>query len=189
MRACRSAIGVALCLLLLSFLALGCGGTPGQILARWTLEVPGAAPHAIEIPARLESELPHRNLKFRLTAAVDLDGALAGHDLELVLPYLPAPVTLRVDGRDALLLGDPGPGAREGDGAPRRWLLPASVTSSGRPLALELEVTHRWTQSAWLDVAPELVTGRLDAARADRNGIAATSTADGSDSSRSRRSG
>jgi hypothetical protein len=148
--------GLALCLLLALF-TLACGRERGQVLAHWTLEVPGQAAHAVDLPARLEGELPRRLLKYRLITEVVLDPGLVGHDLELVLPYLPAFASLHVDGQEAPLLGDAGPAAAYGGSAPRRWLLPASVTGASGRLVLELEVTHRWTSSARIDVAPELV--------------------------------
>lgn len=160
---------LALGLVALAVLLAGCGRETGQILRRWTLEVPGAAPHAIDLPARLEGEIPSRLLVYRLVTTVALDSALVGHDVELVLPYLPAFASLRVDGQDARLVSDPGPAAEYGGTVPRRWLLPSSLTSGERPITLEIDVTHRWTQSARIDVPPELVVAGSPSPLAERN--------------------
>jgi predicted Ser/Thr protein kinase len=155
---------------LLAILAIGCGREPGQILAHWTLDIPGAAARSIDLPVRLEADLPHRISKYRLRATVDLDPALVGRDVELVLPHLPALASLRVDGQEARLVGDPEPASAYGGGAPRRWLLPSSATSVGAPpVTLELEVTHAWSPSARIDVAPELVAVGFASPRAERN--------------------
>jgi serine/threonine-protein kinase len=169
MHARRTGSGLAFCAFLLSLLTIGCGREPGQLIARWTLEVPGEAPRSVDLPARLEGLLPYRVLQYRLKATVTVDPALAGRDVELVLPYLPAPVTLRVDGQEAYLAGDPRPGAEFGGCAPRRWLLPSSATGAGSPVDLELEVTHAWTPSARIDSVPELVAAGSTSRAAERD--------------------
>jgi len=147
---------------------LGCARQTAQMLPHWTLEVPGAAPRTIEIPARLES-LPDERLVYRLKTTVTLDGSLVGHDVELVAPYLPAFASAYADGQAARLVSDPGPAAAYGGSAPRRWLLPAATTKAG-VIALEIDVSHAWTQSARLDAIPELVAAGASAPIADRNG-------------------
>jgi serine/threonine-protein kinase len=169
MHARWTGLGPAFCAFLLSLLTLGCGREPGQILAHWTLEVPGEQPRSVDLPARLESVLGDRVLRYRLKAAVPIDPSLAGHDVELVLPYLAAPVTLRVEGEEAYLAGDARPGATYGGCGPRRWLLPSSATSGASPVHLELEVTHHWTPSARIDSVPELVAGGSTSPAAERN--------------------
>ena len=168
----RTGRGGALChfiVLLLSVLALGCGGDRGRILTHWTLEVPGSAPRAVDLPARLEGQLPYKVLTYRLTAVVTLDPRLANRQVEFVLPFLAAFASLRVDGQEALLVGDAGPAAAYGGSAPRRWLLPASATSGQAPVSLELEVVHRWTPSARIDAPPELVAAGTPSPLAERN--------------------
>ncbi len=166
----RTGWGLVPCLLLVAILAIGCGREPGQVVSHWTLDVPGAASRTIDLPLRLEGELPDRISTYRLSATVDLDRTLVGHDVELVLAYLPALASLRVDGQDARLVGDPEPASAYGGGAPRRWLLPSSATRAGAPpVTLELEVTHRWSPSARFDVAPELVAVGSASPRAERN--------------------
>jgi hypothetical protein len=173
MRACGTWKGAAapwaLLVLIVALGALGCGGERGQVLSRWTLEVPGAEPRAIEIPVRLGGALPNRLLKYRLSCTVVLDRSLAGRDVELVLPYLPALASLRIDGQEARALGDPAPALEYGISSPRRWLVPAASTIGAEPLRFELEVTHRWSQSSRLDVAPELVAAGSVSPIAERN--------------------
>jgi hypothetical protein len=160
---------LALCLAVLALLVGGCGRETGQVLRRWTLEVPGDAPLAVDLPARLDRELPNRVLTYRLSTTVSLEPEFVGHDVELVLPYLPAFVTLRVDGQIARLVSDPWPAAEFGGTAPRRWLLPVSSTWGQAPITLELDVLHRWSPSRRVDVQPELVVAGAPAPLADRN--------------------
>jgi hypothetical protein len=143
--------------LTLLLLATGCERTAGQRLSHWTLDAPGIAARPIDLPVHLNGQLPNRFLMYRLTTTVDLDPGLVGHDVELVLAYLPAFASLTVNGQEARLLGEPGPAGPYGGSMPRRWLLPASATRGNAPVTFELDVTHRWTHSAWLDVVPELV--------------------------------
>jgi serine/threonine protein kinase len=155
--------------LLAALVLAGCAPERGQILRHWTLDVPGRAPRAIDLPARLEGDLPSRFLVYHLRTTVRLDPALAGREVELVLPYLPAFATLSANGREARLVGDPGPASEYGGTLPRRWLLPASTSAGDAPVTLELSVTHRWSPSARVDVAPELVVAGSPSPIADRN--------------------
>ena len=59
-------------------------------------------------------------------------------------------------GRTRASMGDVEPAGQYGGTMPRTWLLPTVRDERRTPITFELEVTHRWTQSAWLDVAPEL---------------------------------
>jgi serine/threonine protein kinase len=154
----------ALCLVV-----AGCQGGAGQAVSRWTLDVPGAEPQPIQLPAHLTRELPERVLKYRLQTSVRLDPRLVGREVELVLVYLPAFVSLRVNGETTRLQGEPGPDNEFGGHLPRRWLLPTSATERDQPVRLELEVTHTWTRSALLDAVPELVLAGTPVPAADRN--------------------
>jgi serine/threonine protein kinase len=145
-------------LVLASLLAsTGCDRASGQRLAHWTLNAPGVDARGVDLPVRLNGVLSNRFQTYRLTTTVELERGLAGHDIELVLACLPAFATLTVNGQPARLLEEPGPAGPYGGSMPRRWLLPASATKGDAPVTFELEVTHRWTHSAWLDVIPELV--------------------------------
>jgi serine/threonine protein kinase len=137
--------------------------------AGFTLDVPGEAPVAITIPARLGGLLPNRNLKYRLTTTASLEPRLVGRDLAFVLPFLPAYTSLRVNGVEVRLDGDPGLGSAYGGSLPRKWILPASATGGGGPLTFELEVTHRWTESARIAAPPELTPAGEDSPLVRRN--------------------
>ena len=147
----------------------GCERGTGQRLTHWTLDAPGLASRAIELPVHLNGQLPDRFLVYRLSATVDLDRGLVGHDVELVLASLPAFASLSVNGQVARLLGEVGPAGQYGGNMPRRWLLPASATRGDAPVTFELDVTHRWTESAWIDVVPELVSAGATPPWVERN--------------------
>jgi serine/threonine protein kinase len=161
--------GIALGLALALLVVTGCERTGGQELTHWTLHAPGIASRDIDLPAHLNGQLPDRFLTYRLSATVDLERRLVGHDVELVLPSLPAFASLRVNGQEARLMGDAEPSAEFGGNMPRSWLLPTSATTGDGPVVFELEVTHRWTQSAWFDVAPELVPAGATPPWVERN--------------------
>lgn len=157
-------------LLVLALLILtGCRRTTGQQLTHWTLDAPGIAPRPIDLPIHLNGQLPDRFLVYRLSATVDLDRGLVGHDVELVLASLPAFASLSVNGQVARMLGDVGPAGQYGGSMPRRWLLPATATRGDAPVTFELDVTHRWTESAWIDVVPELVSAGATPPWVERN--------------------
>ncbi len=140
--------------LALLLLVTGCEHSSGQRLTHWTLDAPGIPERPVDLPVHLNGEIPNRVLTYRLITTVALDPWLVGHDVEFVIASLPARASLRVNGQEARMMGDQG---TVGSGSmPRSWLLPASATIVGAPVTFELEVEHRWTHSAWLDVAPEL---------------------------------
>ncbi len=119
------------------------------------VHVPGAPPRPVTLPTHLH-ELPYRPLVYELETDVEVDDALRGQALDLVIAYLPASASLRVNGRDVRDPHDVLPADQYRRAGPQRWLVPAAESASGR-LHLELQVTHRWSQSAWLDLVPELV--------------------------------
>ncbi len=144
---------VALLVVALLCFATGCKGSEGQVIDRWTLHASNFS-RQLEFPAHLNDELPNRVDTYRLSTDVTFDDALRGAPVDLVIPYLPAPVSLRVNG--SLV-----PASSHGDTTmrhigPHRWEIPPAAVQDGR-VSLELEVLHSWTQSAWLDVAPRLV--------------------------------
>jgi serine/threonine-protein kinase len=160
-----AAMAVVLCALF----GTGCARSSGQVLTHWTVEVPGAAPHAVDLPASLDDELPHHMLDYTLRTTVSLDPALAGREVELVLPYLPAYATLRVDGQEVRRVEDGTVRTTLPGSAPIRWVLPRAATASQAPVDLELTLTHHWTPSARIDVAPELLAAGETSAYAERN--------------------
>jgi serine/threonine protein kinase len=160
---------VLLLIVLLTLGCLGCGRQTGQLISSWTLAVPGHAPVSIEVPARLGDVLPNRSMSYELKATVNVDRDLAAHDVEFVLPCLAAHVSLRVNGEEMRLAGDPELDAAFGGSTPRRWLLPRAATSGDGPITFELEVEHRWSQSARIDVPAELVVAGTESPLVERN--------------------
>ncbi|MGH7440148.1 MAG: protein kinase domain-containing protein, partial [Polyangiaceae bacterium] len=154
-------------LLLAALVLTGCAPESGQMLTHFRLEVTGEPPRDVDLPAWLD--VPDRVMTYRLVTTVVLDPRLRGGDVDLVLPFLPASAELEVDGKPAPIVGDPARTAAYGVGAPRRWLIPHELLESGEPLTLSLAIAHRWTQSAHLDVAPELVKSGSLSPRAERN--------------------
>jgi hypothetical protein len=159
---------LTLWLLAMTLVMCGCGRGGGQRIGHFTLDAPGQSPRGIDLPVHL-GELPDHALVYHLRASVVLDPTLAGRELELVLPYLPAPVVVHADGQEARPQGDDQLAASHGAGLPRRWLLPASATTGENPLELDLALTHTWSMSSRLDVVPELVVAGTESPRAERN--------------------
>ena len=158
----RLAWGLRVLAMAVLLLVTGCDRSTEQRLTHWTLDGPGIAAQPIDLPVHLNGVLANKLLTYRLTTTVQLDAPLVGHDVEFVLPSLSAYASLRVNGQEARMMGDVGPTGRSGGSMPRTWLLPSSVTSGDAAVTFELEVHHHWTQSAWLDVPPELApAGKL----------------------------
>lgn len=160
-------VALLLCLALLPPLT-GCNRSTGQELTDWTLEAPDGKHTRVRPPVHMDDQLPNHESRYRLLTSVQLAPGLAGRDVEFVLPYYPAFVALRVNGEAARVLEDAGPAREFGGSRPRRWLLPTSAAHTEGPLRFELEVTHRWTHSAWFNVAPELVPAGGHSARVER---------------------
>jgi hypothetical protein len=146
----------------------GCSVPEGQILEQWTLRTRDLA-HPVRFPSHLNLELPNRIETYRLSAEIEVEPGLYGRDLDLAIPYLPAQVSLQVDGAPV----PPAHGHSETAGrhiGPHRWAIPPDALRDGR-VALELQVLHSWTQSAWLDVAPRLVPSGTVTPVMERNRI------------------
>jgi len=139
----------------LATILTGCGGSEGQVIQRWTLHTSDSA-RSVQLPLHLNRVLPNRIAHYQLSTEVVLEPSLREREVDLAIPYLPAPVSLRVDGA----LVAPSQSVESEDGqrhiGPHRWTIPRGAVREGR-LMLELDVTHSWTQSAWLDVAPRIV--------------------------------
>jgi serine/threonine-protein kinase len=86
-----------------------------------------------------------------------------GTPLTLVLQHLYANVSVRADGRDTVAI-DPESTARYRSSGMQRFVLPSEITARGA-VDLEIVVDHRWTQSAWFDVAPRIARGAAGDAR------------------------
>jgi serine/threonine-protein kinase len=161
-------VGIVLWIALLAALTAGCGGSEGQVIERWILHTERAS-KPIEMPVHLR-ELPKRAGHYRLSTELAIDPQLRGRDLDLVIPYLPAHSSLWVEGRPvrSTLPGDAASAPRHV--GPHRWEIPHAAMLDDR-LSLELQVTHTWTQSAWLDVPPRLVPSGAVTPVLERNRI------------------
>jgi serine/threonine protein kinase len=142
--------GITRALLLLAALCIA--GCRAELeLTRWTLETDdGSRP--ITLPAHLD--LGRRRQLYRLRTTATLPPELAGSRVQLTIPLLQAQASLRAAGQ-ALprLRGGFGDGYRVPE--PQVWELPPELTAAGS-VELELDVDHRWTQSAHLDTPPFL---------------------------------
>ncbi len=138
-------------LLVVAALVAACRTTPDQAIASWTLEVDGRT-EQLALPSH--PELPEPSI-YRLHARFDVPPALRDRSLTLVIPFLAANASLRVDGADATDT-EPEPVRGYRTRGPHSWQFPSSARGRSS-LALELTVQHRWKQSGWLDTVPRVV--------------------------------
>jgi hypothetical protein len=119
----------------------------------WTLVTAlGASP--VTLPAHLNDRLPPGPSRYTLRSEVPLPSAFEGEPLTLAITHLPALVTLRVNGHQAVEL-DTSPFDRYRSSGPHVWRVVAEETH--RPtIELELEVEHNWVASGWVDWVPAL---------------------------------
>lgn len=129
----------------------GCADAGALELTHWELSA-GAPPAATTLPAHLD--VPSRPGEYTLRTTVALPAAMRGHRLRLVIDELHALVALRAGGTE--IRRDTPAGTRYRTRGPIEWVIPEALTS-GASLELELRVEHRWTQSGWWDVVPELL--------------------------------
>jgi hypothetical protein len=145
----------------LAIVLLGCGEA-GTELDRWELRVGDqGASETVDLPAHLP--IPDRPSTYVLTTRFEVPERDRGTPLTLVLQHLYASVSVRADGRDAIAI-DPESTARYRSSGMQRFVLPPDITSRGA-IDLEIAVDHRWTQSAWFDVAPRIARGAAGDAR------------------------
>jgi len=154
-----------LAVLLVGVLVIGtaglgaCARAPTLELHTWSLASSSddAGPwKAVTLPTHLDDgRVVDQAGRYRLVTRVELPPALRGRMLQLVVPELPAVVTLRVDGELAV---DRASSSRAGyrRRGPHTWAIPVAATSDGT-LVLELDVEHTWTQSAWWGTVPRLL--------------------------------
>jgi serine/threonine protein kinase len=143
-------------ILVLVLTACGAGEREGSrlFIATWTLRAP-TGESTVSVPSHFHDRLPNSNTTYTLHADVELPPALRDTELAFVIPYFAGRSTLRVDGEEAVRLSDDmvlGYRAR----GPQSFRIAKARTASGR-LALDLEVHHTWSQSAWLDTVPRLM--------------------------------
>jgi serine/threonine-protein kinase len=141
-------------LLCLLTLLPACAIEPHQDIADWTLHVDGAKDLPLLLPQHLDAWVPDRPLLYRLRTTVMPSPALRGGPLTLTIAFFSARVALRVNGVELAPTDDESLAGYRTVG-PHRWQIPAPLAAAPT-LALELEVDHRWTRSAWLDTVPRL---------------------------------
>jgi hypothetical protein len=151
----------AMAIVALAIVVLGCG-EPGTEIDRWELRVGDqGASETVDLPRHLP--IPDRPCTYVLSTRFLAPAQDRGAPLTLVLQHLYASVAVRADGRDAIAI-DPESSARYRSSGMQRFVLPPEVTSRGA-IDLEIVVDHRWTQSAWFDVAPRIARGAAGDAR------------------------
>jgi serine/threonine protein kinase len=165
----RTSPRFALILFVLLLLLSGCERSEGQVLRRWTFAYANRT-LPIRIPVHLNAELPKQVGEYRIFTDVVLDEGLQGRDVDLLIPYLPAKVSLRVDGRDVLPVARTDTEETYRHVGPHRWTIPRS-RGPGSARTIELTVSYVWTHSAWLDVAPRLVPSGTSTGATQRNRI------------------
>jgi len=137
-----------------------CGAGGSVDIASWSLEVaPGderrAAAVSVQLPADFSADLVPGDA-YRLTATVAVPPPWRGRPLTFAVPRLPAPATLRVDGRPIEVVATP-MSADYRTPLPVRWRIPGALTD--RPeLRLELDATYSWFQAGWVPSTPHLTT-------------------------------
>lgn len=154
----RGGVMLWVLVLVLATLTAGCGTPDGQKLEHWNFRSADRS-HPVDFPVHLTSELPKRVEQYRLSADVEVDPGLRDRDLDLLIPYFTAKVSLYADGKRVPSSGDAEPAAAFRHVGPHRWTIPPSAIHDGR-LSLDLEATYAWTQNAWIDVPPQLVPSR-----------------------------
>ncbi|HZF53748.1 MAG TPA: serine/threonine-protein kinase [Polyangiaceae bacterium] len=148
-------------LLLLSWICAavltGCGGGEKILpLPAWTLFVEGREVGTlVSLPDHINDKLPAHPSRYELHAETPLPPEWQGKPLSLTIPSFHAKASLHANGREVVPLDSSPFDVYRGSGQPR-WLIPADVTREAPTLSLEIEVDHRWTQSAWLDTVPRL---------------------------------
>jgi len=145
----------------LALVLLGCGEA-GTEIDRWQLKVGDQdSAEPVDLPRHLA--IPDKPCTYVLSTRFDVPEQDRGAPLTLVLQHLYANVSVRADGRDTVAI-DPESTARYRSSGMQRFVLPADVTARGA-VDLEIVVDHRWTQSAWFDVAPRIARGAAGDAR------------------------
>ncbi len=149
----RDTVAQAFFVALFALFALaGCSRDPALVLTSWELEAPDAPRVLVTLPVHLDHELPARRSRYVLRTSVALPPDLRGRQLTFAIPILYAPCTLLANGRRMAPLDVGTTRDYRGNGHPR-WTIPEDATSVP---ALDLELDHTWTQSAWLDAPPRL---------------------------------
>ncbi len=151
--------------LLAALLCTACSSQEERLTPTWAFVHEGAAPIAIELPAKVDGRLSASDHTYWLRTTVDVPPHERGSQLAFVLPHLWATATLRADGQLVASDDHPSHGAYRFCGPHVFWF---TADLADRPrLALELEISNTWTQSGWLDTVPYLTSAPEGGARAD----------------------
>jgi hypothetical protein len=133
--------------------AAACNDHEGIELRSWQLSGPLVTESSsVTLPAHLD--LPQTSGTYRLSTRVVLPPALRDRPLKLVILELHAVAQLSIDG--STLRASAPQGTRYRTRGPLEWAIPAQ-RATGDAIELALDVQHRWTQSAWWNVAPVLL--------------------------------
>jgi hypothetical protein len=140
-------------LVVLFVLGTGCADD-GETLARWTLvDAAGGTATQVSLPAHVGG-LVGRSERFELQCHVPLDPAMRAGPVTLSIAWLPARVSLRVDGVAVDELDHPLTDRFRSAGA-HRWHIPDELLRRGE-IDLDLRIENAWTQATWLDTPPRL---------------------------------
>ncbi|MCA9587518.1 MAG: protein kinase [Myxococcales bacterium] len=153
----------ALAVAVLCALISGCARGDAVELPAWTLEVPGAAPEPITLPAHFFDKLGPHAATYVLRSRLAVPERMRGHALTLTAAHMTARAELYVDGERAVAIDD-APFDRYRQTGPHRWRI-AESTSRRPELELEIRAEHRMWANGWIDGVPELSaspSGRSD---------------------------
>ena len=142
----------------LGILVMGCAQPEALVVPTWTLHVVGVEGKetTVTLPTHLDDgRVPDRDVGYVLVTDVTLPPSMRGRDLDFVQPALLATVSLEVDAAPVLSQGVELARGYRTLGT-HVWRLPAETTH-GSSIHLVMIVEHRWTQSAWIDIRPEIV--------------------------------
>jgi hypothetical protein len=145
----RARLAVLFALLLM---LSGCANEPVLLVTQWTFVSPEGAERAVTLPTHLD--LPDRPVRYSLRTRVTLPQEMTGRTLTLAFVRLPAIAALKVNTEEAIALDSDVTTRYRVSGA-QRWTI-RPVDTRGGILDLELNLEHRFTQSAWIDVVPRL---------------------------------
>jgi hypothetical protein len=156
--ACKFFAGRLACILLAATLLAGCVGDGGGAipLSRWTLvSLRGASD--VTLPAHVGSRLPQGPTHYALKTHAELPPDFRDRPLTLAIAYMPAIVTLLVNGHEAVPLETSALDRYRSQGS-HRWRIARDDASGEDGIDLEMQVDDTWTESAWINTVPTLST-------------------------------
>lgn len=127
------------------------------VIQDWVLHTPNGTQTPLRVPATFHDQLPEGTTTYRLSSELTPPSRWRDDTLCLGLPAFQGRSQLYVDGVPATSLNPSQPSSYRHSGGEIfcfEW-----SNRIGPRLHLELQVEHRWTQSAWMLVAPRLSRG------------------------------